>query len=111
MRTSLEQGNTISLNIVLEQSNTSSPKSSTRVPKKMNDDIDMIFLIVRTLLEQGNTSSRKDHWICPFQKTCNVEIEMILLGMRTSLEQGNTSSLKIVLGQSNTKSQNCSRTK
>ena len=65
MRTSLEQGNTISLNIVLEQSNTSSPKSSTRVPTKMNDDIDMIFLIVRTLLEQGNTSSLKDHWICP----------------------------------------------
>ena len=73
--------------------------------------IDMIFLIIRTLLEQGNTSSLKDHWICPVQKTCNVEIDTILLGMRTSLEQGNTSSLKIVLEQSNTKSQNCSRTK
>ena len=111
MRTSLDQGKKSSLKIVLEQSNTSSPKSSTRVPTKMNDDIDMIFLIVRTLLEQGNTSSLKDHWICPVQKSCNVEVRTILLGMRTSLEQGNMSSLKIVLGQSNKKSQNGSRTK
>ena len=86
MRTSLEQGNTSSHKIVLGQSNTSSLKSSTRVPKKMNDDIDMIFLIIWTLLEQGNTSSLKDHWICPVQKACNVKIDTILQGMRTSLE-------------------------
>ena len=41
----------------------------------MNNDIDMIFLIIRTRLEQGNTSRLKDHWICPVQKKCNVEIK------------------------------------
>ena len=71
----------------------------------------MLSMCFWTLLEQGNTSSLKDHWICPVQKTCNIEIETILLGMRTSLEQGNTSSLKIVLEKINTKSQNHSRTK
>ena len=67
----------------------------------MNNDI---HNVLRTRLDQGNTSSLKDHLICPVQITCNVKIETILLGMRTSLDQGNTISLKIVLQQSNTSS-------
>ena len=63
----------------------------------MNNDIHNVYCSVRTRLEQGNTQSFKDHWICPVQKTCNVDVETMLLGMRTSLDQGNTSSLKIVL--------------
>jgi len=65
----------------------------------------MCFVVcIRTRLDQDNSSSLKDHWICPVQKTCHVEIKTILSRMRTSLDQGNTISLKIVLQQSNTSS-------
>ena len=61
MRTSLEQGNTISLNIVLKQSYTSSPKSSTRVPKKMNDLVSKITGFV--LYKKHVMSKSKWHYL------------------------------------------------